>query len=98
MKALYILLLIGFFGLLTWASSYLPGRGTLDAPLQRETSAVGSPVAGDRYIRDSYKETHTVNMVTVVLADYRAFDTLGETIVVVGAGIGVLLIMSNRKA
>lgn len=98
MKALNLLLLTGLFGVLIWASSFLPGRGALDAPLQRETSVVGSPVAGNRYIRDSYKETHTENMVTVVLGDYRAFDTLGETIVVVGAGIGVLLIMANRKA
>lgn len=98
MRALYCLLLVGFFGLLAWGSTYLPGRGALDAPLQREVSAVGSSVAGDRYIRDAYKKTHTENIVTVVLADYRAFDTLGETIVVFGAGIGVLLIMAKRKA
>lgn len=98
MKAFYFALLIGFFGLLAWASSYLPARGEVDAPLHREVSAAGSAVAGDRYIRDAYKETKTDNMVTVVLADYRAFDTLGETIVVFAAGIGVLLVMAHRKA
>lgn len=98
MKAVTILLLAGFFGLLAWASSFLPVIGDPDAPLHRETSAAGSPVAGNRYIQDAYRDTHTDNMVTVVLADYRAFDTLGETIVVFAAGIGVLLVMAQRKA
>lgn len=98
MRGFYFVLLVGFFGFLAWGSAFLPGRGALDAPLQRQISVAGSAVAGDRYIRNSYLETHTENMVTVVLADYRAFDTLGETIVVFGAGVGVLLIMRNRKA
>jgi multicomponent Na+:H+ antiporter subunit B len=35
--------------------------------------------------------------VTAVLADYRSFDTLGETTVIFTAGIGVLLILRGRK-
>ena len=40
---------------------------------------------------------------TTVLASYRGFDTLGETIVIFAAGLGVLLILGapqrrkNRK-
>ena len=33
------------------------------------------------------------NMVTAVLSSYRGFDTLGETVVVFAAGIGVALML-----
>jgi multicomponent Na+:H+ antiporter subunit B len=36
--------------------------------------------------------------VTVVLADYRGFDTLGETIVVFAAGLACFLILRRRPA
>ena len=43
-------------------------------------------------IRDSL---HIPNVVTTVLASYRGFDTLGETIVVFTAGLGVLVLLSG---
>jgi multicomponent Na+:H+ antiporter subunit B len=97
LKALNALILVLFFGVLAWASFHLPARGDPHAPMHREISAAGSPVAGNYYVRMAYEDTHTDNMVTVVLADYRAFDTLGETIVVFTAGIGVFLILARRK-
>lgn len=99
MKALpiQILLLAAFFGLLAWASSHLPRQGDPDAPLHRRTSAADTPTAGDHYIRKAYDDTATDNMVTAVLADYRAFDTLGETVVVFAAGVGVFLVLARRK-
>jgi multicomponent Na+:H+ antiporter subunit B len=35
-------------------------------------------------------------MVTVTLADYRGFDTLGETLVVLTAGMACWLILRRR--
>ncbi len=97
MKALKIILLVGFFCVLLYASCYLPHRGDLNAPAQQDYTVVGSPVAGQYFIRNAYAQTHTDNMVTVVLGDYRAFDTLGETIVVFAAGIACILILRRRK-
>ncbi len=36
-------------------------------------------------------------MVTSVLASYRGYDTLGETTVILTAGIGVLLLIGARR-
>lgn len=97
MKALHLILLTALFVLLAWAASYLPAQGDPDAPLHRPASVAGTPVAGDYYVREAYRDTNTVNMVTAVLADYRAFDTLGETVVVFVAGVGVFLVTARRK-
>lgn len=97
MKALQYLLVAGFFAVFIYASLHLPPRGDVNAPAHRDVSASGSPVAGQYFIRNAYAETHTDNMVTVVLGDYRAFDTLGETIVVFTAGAACILILRRRR-
>lgn len=38
------------------------------------------------------------NVVTAVLAGFRAYDTLGEVLVILTAGLGVLLILAERRA
>jgi multicomponent Na+:H+ antiporter subunit B len=43
-------------------------------------------------------ETGIPNVVTSVLASYRGFDTLGETVVIFTAGIGVLLLLKRFRA
>jgi multicomponent Na+:H+ antiporter subunit B len=35
--------------------------------------------------------------VTVVLGDYRSFDTLGDTVVVLTAGVACILILRRRE-
>lgn len=98
MKALFhIIALVGFFALLCQVTPHLPGRGETDAPLHRQISAGGGDVPGSYYLRYSYDDARTENVVTVVLADYRGFDTLGETIVVFAAGAACLLILGRRK-
>jgi multicomponent Na+:H+ antiporter subunit B len=90
-KALVILPLIVCFAagsLLMWAVAYLPALGD---PL----SVVHQHVA-PRYLAESYDILHIPNVVTTVLASYRGFDTLGETIVVFTAGLGVLLILTGK--
>ena len=87
-----------FAGLLVYASLWLPGIGEADAPLHSEYSVTGSPGASSYYTRHAYSDAATPNIVTVVLADYRGFDTLGETLVVLTAGIACALILRNSRS
>ena len=50
-----------------------------------------------RYLADTIKETNVPNVVTSVLADYRGYDTLGETTVIFTAGIGVMLLLRGAR-
>ena len=54
-----------------------------------------------KYIEDSKDFFHIPNVVTNILASYRGFDTLGETIVIFTAGLGVIVLLTsntlNRK-
>jgi len=79
---------LGTGAVLVWGTLVLPPFGTPD-------SAIHNHVA-PRYLADSIKETNVPNVVTSVLADYRGYDTLGETTVIFTAGIGVMLLL--RKA
>jgi len=47
-----------------------------------------------RFIEDAYVKTKTPNAVTAVLADYRGFDTMFETVVILVAGIAIISILS----
>lgn len=79
---------LGTGAVLVWGTLVLPPFGTPDAAIHKHVAP--------RYIADSIKETNVPNVVTSVLADYRGFDTLGETTVIFTAGIGVMLLL--RKA
>jgi multicomponent Na+:H+ antiporter subunit B len=50
-----------------------------------------------RYLQEGPKETGVPNVVTAVLASYRGYDTLGETVVVFTAGAGVIALLRRRK-
>lgn len=65
----------------------LPAFGDPSAPVQ--THVV------QRYLTESGSDLHIPNVVTTVLASYRGFDTLGETIVVFTAGLGVLMLLAG---
>jgi multicomponent Na+:H+ antiporter subunit B len=49
-----------------------------------------------RYLTEAVRETATPNVVTAVLADYRSYDTLVETVVIVTAGLGCWLLLGSR--
>ena len=95
MKVFTYLVVASFVALLVYASLGLPGRGEVDAPLHREESVAKTPVAGTFYTRKAFSDAATPNFVTVILADYRGFDTLGEMLVVLTAGIACLLILGR---
>ena len=89
MKYLH-LVVTGITGLLLILGSLaMPGTGDPDSPPSRHVSP--------RYIEESLAETDVPNMVTAVLADYRGFDTLGETTVIFTAALAVLLILRTGR-
>jgi multicomponent Na+:H+ antiporter subunit B len=70
--------------------------GTLDMPLFGDPNAPIHLYPSPGYVEKSMHDMHGLpNVVTSVLASYRGFDTLGETMVVFTAGIGALLILMN---
>jgi len=79
-----------FVVLMLYATVGLPDHADPQSPANVHVSP--------KYIEDSVEETHTPNVVTAVLADYRGYDTLGETIVIFTAGLACILILMKRKA
>jgi len=69
----------------------------LDLPPTGDHEAPAAVHVSPRYIESAYKETATQNMVCAVLADYRSFDTLGEVIVIVIAGIAIVYIVGVSR-
>src|SRR5687767_4397838 len=82
-------LAVGTGILLVWGTLEFPPFGSADKPIHTHVAP--------RYLADSIKETNVPNVVTSVLADYRGFDTLGETTVIFTAGIGVLLLLRGVR-
>lgn len=68
--------------------------GTLDMPYFGSAEAPIHQHIAPRYINDSMQEIGVPNIVTSVLASYRAFDTFGEVVVIFTAGMGVLALLS----
>ncbi len=72
--------------------------GTLDMPKWGDPHSPASTHVSPYYLRHSIEHTATPNVVTSVLADYRGYDTLGETTVVFTAGMAcILLLRRGRK-
>jgi multicomponent Na+:H+ antiporter subunit B len=89
-SALIPMLVAGATGAaLVWATFGLSPFGRADTAIQTHVAP--------KYLADSVKETLVPNVVTSTLADYRGYDTLGETTVIFTAGIGVLLLLKGRR-
>lgn len=73
--------------------------GTLDMPHygSAESPAQTHPELAVRFIEKSDDEVGPPNVVTSVLASYRGYDTLGETVVVFTAGIAVLSLLGLKR-
>ncbi len=72
--------------------------GTIDMPDWGDPHSPASIHVSPRYIEKTMEETAVPNVVTSVLADYRSYDTLGETVVIFTAAMAcILLIRRPRK-
>ena len=71
--------------------------GTLEMPDWGDPHSPASTHVSDYYIEHALEDAATPNVVTVVLADYRGYDTLGETTVIFTAGVCCIMILRRRK-
>jgi multicomponent Na+:H+ antiporter subunit B len=74
--------------LLLYAASDLPEFGDPNSP----ASVYISPT----YLEQSFVDTHTPNVVTSVLMDYRSLDTMVETVVIFASGIACALLLRRQ--
>ena len=92
-RAMYNLLCVGIcvtmIALLLYTVTTLPAFGDPNHPINNEVSA--------RYIEKGLQETGAVNIVTGMILDYRAFDTLGESSVLFTAAMVVLFLLRKDK-
>ena len=76
--------------LLLYAANDLPVFGDPGSPASVHVSPF--------YLENSLPDTQTPNVVTAVLMDYRALDTLIETVVIFTAGIACWLVLRRKVA
>ena len=89
-SALFCIFLVS---MLLISISYMPTYGHAENPVNNEVSK--------RYIEKGLQETGAVNIVTGMILDYRAFDTLGESHVLFIATCTVLILLrkdGNKSA
>lgn len=86
--AIFVVVLVG--AALVYATIDMPAFGDAASPANSYVGAV--------YVERTAKEVAMPNIVTAVLASYRGFDTLGETMVIFTAGLGVMLLLGAGSA
>jgi multicomponent Na+:H+ antiporter subunit B len=69
----------------------------LDLPPVGSADSVPATHVSPHYTENTLKDANTPNIVTTILADYRGFDTLGETTVILTAGLACLLILGVKR-
>jgi multicomponent Na+:H+ antiporter subunit B len=71
--------------------------GVKDFPKWADPNQPASLHVSPRYIEHALDETAVPNLVTAVLADYRAYDTMFETAVIFTAGMVVMMLLRRPK-
>jgi multicomponent Na+:H+ antiporter subunit B len=84
-----LLVVIATGGALAW--------GTLDMPVFGDPNAPIHLHPDPSYVERSNEDVGVPNVVTSVLASYRGFDTLGETVVVFTAAVAVMMLLRQRR-
>lgn len=76
-------------GVLLYGIHALPAFGSATAPAMVHVSPY--------YISEAVQDVATPNVVTAILGDYRSFDTMIETAVVLAAALASLLVLRRRE-
>lgn len=84
-----VIFVAALIAILLYMVSYLPPTGNAANPDNNEVAA--------KYIEDGMADTGAVNIVTGMILDYRAFDTLGESNVLFIATCAVLILLRLDK-
>lgn len=79
-------------GILLYAVGDFPAFGDARSPANAGVPG-GPPSATVHYLQNTYIDTRVPNVVTAVLADYRGYDTLFETVVILTAGMAIFAIL-----
>lgn len=90
MKILGLITTIICGSLLIFFSMDFPDYGDIDSPAATHLSPY--------YIENTINDSHVPNIVTSVLADYRGYDTMYETTVVLSAGLACFFLLRRRKS
>ena len=69
--------------------AFLPRFGADDAPAVNDVT--------NRYLTEGLSDTGAVNVVAGIILDYRAFDTLGESVVLFTATVTVIFLLKQFK-
>ena len=80
-------------GILLYGESDFPSFGDPKSPAN--AAVPGSESVSQYFITKSYKDTKVPNLVTSVLADYRGYDTMFETVVIFAAGMAIFAILGS---
>ncbi len=82
-------LAIGFVILIAYSLSIviaeMPAFGAADTPMYTHVVP--------RYMEKNIEETGATNIISSIIVDYRAYDTLGETTVLYTAALGIISIL-----
>lgn len=78
--------------LLLYGTADFPAFGDPNSPANAGVEG-GAPSISNYYITKSYGDTKVPNLVTSVLADYRGYDTMFETVVIFAAGMAIFAIL-----
>ena len=87
--AICTLIGLALIALMLYTITTLPGYGDENSPINNEVA--------QRYIESGLQETGAVNIVTGMILDYRAFDTLGESTVLFTAACAVFFLLRIDK-
>lgn len=71
--------------------------GALDFPVWGDPESPASSHLSPYYIEHTMADTSVPNVVTSVLADYRGYDTMFETVVIFTAGIACIFLLRTFK-
>jgi multicomponent Na+:H+ antiporter subunit B len=71
------------------AVAELPPYGMVGNPSHNQVS--------QRYIENAWEETGVLNMITAIVLDYRAYDTMFETIVLFTAVLAVIITLKTTE-
>ena len=71
--------------------------GTLDMPMFGDPHSPANRYISPYYLEHTMEDAATPNAVTTLLADYRGFDTLGETTVIFTAGVACILLLRKVR-
>ncbi len=88
--ALIAVLITG--GLMLYGTADFPAVGDAHSPANAGIPG-GPPSISQYYLTQTGKDTHVPNVVTAVLADYRGYDTMFETVVIFAAGMAIFAIL-----